>query len=197
MPSPLELLFTPLGWALRKRRSGEKHSVLSRPGWNPEPTTGAQIIHVRSDAFASGQAIPDRHSAHGRGDNLSPHLSWTGVPREAEQLILVFEDLDFPFDRPGLHSIGVLPAHITGLEEGSMTTDHDEVRWVPTHDGTRTGYAGPRPLPGHGRHRYRFHVIALDHPIDSTAELPDINVLDSWVSGHVIARGTLEGHQDG
>ena len=192
MPSPLEVLLTPLGIALRHRRSGEKHSVLARPGWNAPHT-----ITLTSGSFANGGRIDDRHSALGRGQNLSPQLRWTGVPPATRQLVLAFEDLDFPFDRPGLHTLGILPPHLTEVAEGALGPDNSTIRWVPTHGGDRTGYAGPRPLPGHGTHHYRFHLIALDNPIFPATPVPDIEALDNHVAGHAIALGTLEGTQDG
>lgn len=192
MPRLLDILLTPLGWALRRHRSGEKHSVLSRPGWDAPAT-----ITLTSDSFEQGGRIADRHSLPGRGQNVSPQLSWSGIPTAARQLLLVFEDLDFPFDRPGVHSIGLLPPDVPGVAEGGLTPDHGPVRWIPTRDGTRIGYAGPRPLPGHGTHHYRFHLIALDATIDAYVALPDIETLDAYVAGHTIARGTLEGHQRG
>jgi len=192
MRSPRELAYLPLGWVLRRRRSGERHSVLRRPGWDAPET-----ITLTSESFEHGQAIASRHSAHGRGPNLSPQLSWAGVPEQARQLLLVFEDLDFPLDRPGLHTVGLLPPDLAGVAEGELTAAHPVIRWVPTHAGTRTGYSGPRPLPGHGTHHYWFHVIALDSAIAPETELSSVDDLDSLVNEHAIARGALSGHQRG
>ena len=89
MPSPLEILVTPLGWALRHRRSGERYSVISRPGWS-----AAETISVSSESFDEGGTIDDRHSAIGRGQNLSPHLMWSDLPLATRELVLVVEDLD-------------------------------------------------------------------------------------------------------
>lgn len=194
MPSLHVILFTPLGWALRHRRSGEEHSVLSRPGWDAPAT-----IVLTSDAFEPGSAIPDRYSAPARGRNISPHLRWSGVPAQARQLLLVFEDLDSPMNRPGLHTIGLLAPTVTQLAEGELAPGHATIRWVPipTHGGVRTGYAGPAPLPGHGTHHYWFHLLALDQAIPPEASLPGVDALDPYVAGHVLARGTLEGRQHG
>jgi len=186
------MLFVPLGWALRNHRNGEKHSVLSRPGWDAPET-----ITLRSDSFREGENIDDRHSPPGRGSNLSPQLSWTGVPAGTRQLVLVFEDLDLPFDRPGLHTLGILPPDKHDAAEGELTPGHETIRWVPTGHGSRLGYLGPRPLPGHGPHHYRFHLLALDNAIDPASPIPDIDALDHHITGRAIARGTLEGHQTG
>jgi phosphatidylethanolamine-binding protein (PEBP) family uncharacterized protein len=52
-------------------------------------------------------------------------------------------------------------------------------------------YAGPRPIPGHGPHHYRFHVFAIDEPIPD--RVTTTKALLDRMSGHVLARGTLTG----
>ena len=53
------------------------------------------------------------------------------------------------------------------------------------------GYAGPRPIPGHGPHHYRFHVFALDQPLADT--VTRAKALLAAMKGHVLARGVLTG----
>ena len=53
------------------------------------------------------------------------------------------------------------------------------------------GYAGPRPIPGHGVHRYRFHVFAIDSPIADSVTTS--KALLNAMAGHVLARGVLTG----
>lgn len=55
----------------------------------------------------------------------------------------------------------------------------------------RRGYAGPRPIPGHGPHRYRFHLFALDTPIADGID--KTKVLLRKMAVHVLARGVLTG----
>ena len=52
-----------------------------------------------------------------------------------------------------------------------------------------TGYQGPRPIVGHGIHRYRFMLFAVEGDIDVTSQR---TAIDSMV-GHVVARGRLVG----
>ena len=88
------------------------------------------------------------------------------------------------------------------LDHGSLVRRHDEkgrVRFAGLgsrrrehgviHEGAQQG---PTP-PGHGPHRYEFHVYALDVP-----ELPgDANttaaLLRFMMIGHVLAQGKLTG----
>jgi phosphatidylethanolamine-binding protein (PEBP) family uncharacterized protein len=56
---------------------------------------------------------------------------------------------------------------------------------------SKSGYSGPRPIPGHGAHHYRFHVLALDRPIPDDAT--SVKAVLAAAAGHVLARGTLTG----
>lgn len=49
--------------------------------------------------------------------------------------------------------------------------------------------AGPRPIPGHGPHRYRCLVFTLDKPIPDGADRS--KALLKQRAGHVLSRGTL------
>jgi len=53
------------------------------------------------------------------------------------------------------------------------------------------GYAGPRPIPGHARHHYRFQVLAIDTPIPDS--VTTAKALLATMPGHVLARGMLTG----
>src|SRR6185312_15818957 len=56
----------------------------------------------------------------------------------------------------------------------------------------RVGYAGPRPIRSHGRHRYVFQLFALDAPLGLSGT-PDLKALTAAMAGHVVARGELTG----
>ena len=56
-----------------------------------------------SDAWANGEAIPERYAAGrltaegvGFSDNLSPPLAWTDLPEGTRSLVLVCHDFDVP-----------------------------------------------------------------------------------------------------
>jgi phosphatidylethanolamine-binding protein (PEBP) family uncharacterized protein len=56
---------------------------------------------------------------------------------------------------------------------------------------SKNGYSGPRPIAGHGLHRFRFHVLALARRIPEDATT--VKAVLTAASGHVLARGTLTG----
>ena len=73
----------------------------------------------------------------------------------------------------------------------ALTPDAPGFRFLP-RGGKPGGYAGPRPLPGHGVHHYRFHVYALDQQLDPVG-ITEAAHLPAAVAGHVLASGMLTG----
>ena len=172
-----------LGKLLHRFRAGQDRSPLAGPEY-----AGAETIDVTSPAFTDGCAIPQKHAGKGVGDNVSPALQWTGVPADAKQLVLIMDDLDVPMPKPLMHTIAVIQPDVDGLVEGELKPGTNGVRLVKAFGDT---YVGPRPIPGHGPHHYRFLVFALDQRVPD--EVADHGALLSAMAGHVVARGTLTG----
>ncbi|HTI75182.1 MAG TPA: YbhB/YbcL family Raf kinase inhibitor-like protein [Mycobacterium sp.] len=171
-----------LGKLLRRFRAGENKSPLAAPEY-----AAAATIEVTSPAFPDGGAIPQKHAGKGVGDNVSPALQWTSVP-DAKQLVLIMDDLDVPMPKPLMHTIAVLEPDLGGLGEGELKPGTTGVRLVKAFGDT---YVGPRPIPGHGPHHYRFLVFALDQRIPD--DVADHGTLLAAMAGHVVARGALTG----
>jgi phosphatidylethanolamine-binding protein (PEBP) family uncharacterized protein len=147
-------------------------------------------IVLRSSGFADGTPMPQRYAGHGVGDNISPELRWTETPCTTRQLVLLLDDVDVPLPKPLIHNAAVLDPSLTALDEGAFVVGSAGVRIVPTLL-SKTGYAGPRPIPGHGPHHYRFHLLALDCPVPETAR--NVKAVLAVAAGHVLARGALTG----
>jgi phosphatidylethanolamine-binding protein (PEBP) family uncharacterized protein len=172
-----------LGKLLRRFRAGEARSPLGGTKY-----AAASTIALTSTAFTDGGAIPQKHAGKGIGDNVSPALQWTGVPAAAKQLVLIMDDVDVPMPKPLMHTIAVIQPGLGGLAEGELRPGATGVRLIKAFGDT---YVGPRPIPGHGPHHYRFLVFALDQPVpDGVA---DRAALLSAIAGHVLARGVLTG----
>jgi len=172
-----------LGRLLHGFRAGDGRSPLTGPDY-----AGAETIDVTSPAFTDGGAIPRKHAGKGVGDNVSPALQWTGVPANAEQLVLIMDDVDVPLPKPLVHTIAVIEPAIDGLGEGELKPGTTGVRLVKAYGDT---YLGPRPIPGHGPHHYRFLMFALSERVpDGVA---DTTALLRAMAGHVLARGALTG----
>jgi phosphatidylethanolamine-binding protein (PEBP) family uncharacterized protein len=183
---PVEVLLTPLGWAFRNRQADESASISNRP-----ELASTTRIALSSASFGDGEVIPARHCGTFIGDDISPALSWSAVPAGTTDLILVLEDLNSPGTTPRIHTIAAFAPATGGLAEGALTPGAPGIRFLPGRRGPGK-YAGPRPLPGHGAHRYRFHLYALDGHVDLAA-VHDIEHLPAALDGHVLASGTLTG----
>jgi len=174
-----------LGHLLRNRRAGEQTLT-----WNAGALAAPATIRLTSPDFADGAPMPRRTAGRPIGDNVSPVLEWSGVPAGTGQLVLVVEDRDVPFSRPIVHAVARFAPDLTRVAEGEL------VAGAAHGDGLgsfrRTGYHGPRPIPGHGAHTYAFQLYALDRAIPGDDSLRPSTVIAA-MAGHVLARGRLDG----
>jgi phosphatidylethanolamine-binding protein (PEBP) family uncharacterized protein len=174
-----------VGRLLRNVRAGEHRSPLAGSGF-----AASYGIAVSSTAFSDGSAMPATSAGKGVGANTSPQLSWTGLPSETRQVVLIIDDVDVPLPRPLLHTVAVIEPGVQNVDTGALQPGTAGIRFIPGSLGHR-GYTGPRPIPDHGPHRYRFLVFALDQPIaDGVATS---KALLKQMAGRVLARGTLTG----
>lgn len=142
-------------------------------------------LRVDSPAFASHGPIPARHT--GDGEDVSPALTWSGVPEGTAAFALVVHDPDAPLVDGFTHWVAYgIPAHATGLEEGT-----DAVTQGKTSFGA-TRYNGPAPPEGHGRHHYYFWLYALDEDLELEPGL-DRRALLGRIEDHVIEQARLIG----
>jgi Raf kinase inhibitor-like YbhB/YbcL family protein len=152
------------------------------------------IQSLRTPAFTEGHPIPARHTED--GDDLSPELTWSGLPKGTRELALIVDDPDAPSAEPWVHwLIYKIPAEAAGLAEGipataTLTSPAGAVQGKNSF-GT-TGYRGPAPPEGHGTHHYHFKLYALDAPLDVPPGLDKKSLLDA-MSGHVLSHRELVG----
>lgn len=124
-------------------------------------------LQLTSAAFAPLGVIPKKHT--GEGQDVSPPLAWRNIPAPARSLAVICHDPDAPLVAPGgtygfVHWVLYnLPASVTGVPEN--VADYT----CGKNDFGRTGYGGPMPPNGHGRHHYYFWLLALD----AEPDLPD------------------------
>ncbi|MDT5265086.1 MAG: hypothetical protein QOI90_1712 [Mycobacterium sp.] len=176
---------TTIGRLLRPVRASAARSPLAGTGFKAPDT-----IVVTSPAFTDGGKIPRRHAGKGVGEDVSPKVRWLGVPPGTAALLLLLDDVDVPLPTPLFHSVAVLEPDTERLDEGEFRVGAQGVRNVPTML-SKNGYSGPRPIAGHGLHRFRFHVLALARRIPEDATT--VKAVLTAASGHVLARGTLTG----
>jgi Raf kinase inhibitor-like YbhB/YbcL family protein len=93
---------------------------------------------------------------------MSPPLQWTSPPIEAKSFALLCDDPDAPGGTWRHWAVYDIPPDETHIGEG-LSADARGVKQA-INDFGRRGYGGPCPPRGHGRHRYRFTLLALDAP---------------------------------
>jgi Raf kinase inhibitor-like YbhB/YbcL family protein len=188
----LENLPGAIGHALRDQRAGLESLVIHRSGLR----TGLMALDMQSLSFKDHAALPPPYTADGEG--LSPALHWTGVPAEAQQLVLIVEDADSPTPKPLVHAILVnLPPEDAHLPEGALQSPaHDAILGDAVREGRNSylqvGWLPPDPPPGHGVHRYAFQLFALNAAVDWPAT-PGREALLEAVEAHAIAAGMIIG----
>ena len=154
---------------------------------------GNMSLQLTSQSFGAGGEIPARHTCE--GEDVSPHLAWTGAPEGTKSFALIVDDPDAP-DPAAPRMTWVhwvmcdIPAHTSELAEDASPKRLPAGAREGTNDWKRTGYAGP--CPPIGRHRYFFKLYALD------TVLPDLKSptkaeLEKAMEGHVLAKAELMG----
>jgi hypothetical protein len=119
-------------------------------------------VKLWSDSWGNGDPIPPRLACGVSdgiggvrfGENLNPHLAWSGAPADARSLVLVCHDFDVPLERAD--------ANRPGRELSADAPRRDFFHWLlvdlPAQDGViaegefSRGFV-PRGKPGPATHR--------------------------------------------
>ena len=141
-------------------------------------------IQITSTAFSEGGNIPRIYTCDDQ--NVSPPLSWTGVPTTTVSLALIMDDPDAPSGTWVHWVLYNLPNDTTNLDQGKTGLGTDG-----KNDFNRLGYGGPCPPRG-STHRYYIKLYALDARLDLKSGTTKAQV-ESVMRGHILAQGQLMG----
>ncbi len=169
-----------------------------------------QAMTLTTSAWSDGGAIPAAHAQSGR--DVSPPLSWTGVPDGTQSFVLVMRDLDETVPATGesrLHwlvwnipaSQASLPA---GVPEGNAPEPPRSPGVPPRPPGrlrqisaTGPAYRGPAAPASGPPHHYLFELYALDTWLDVPAvgasPAQTHAAVVSAMAGRVRGKGVLVG----
>jgi Raf kinase inhibitor-like YbhB/YbcL family protein len=152
----------------------------------------AMALTLTSPAFKQGGKVPARYTCE--GDDVSPPLTFDGMPSGAKSLALIIDDPDAPDPkapkRVWVHWVLLnLPADAKGLAESAAAAGLPAGTMQGVNDYKHKGYDGP--CPPIGRHRYFHKLYALDLVLPAKA-LSKAE-LEAAMEGHVLAKAELMG----
>ena len=150
-------------------------------------------LSISSDAFDNGGAMPSRYTCE--GEDISPPLTWTGVPEMARSLVLIVDDPDAPDPKAPkmtwVHWVVYnIPPNVPGLAENMTAAMLPPGSGEGLNDWKRIGYGGP--CPPIGCHRYFHKLYALDRVLEDLSQ-PTKERVEAAMKGHVIAQAELVG----
>ena len=119
-------------------------------------------LELTSPAFDSGTMIPSEYTCDGK--NISPPLTLSGIPRQADSLVLICDDPDAPPDPNGPITHWVLydlPADLKVIPQDFSPMERKSRKGMAGRNSFGNYiYEGPCPS-GDKIHRYVFRVYAL------------------------------------
>lgn len=150
-------------------------------------------LSIYSPAFRNNDTIPVRFTCN--GEDVSPPLQWSGIPKKAKSLVLIVDDPDAPDPSAPkitwVHWVVYnIPPYTQGIPEDLQPSRLPEGAQQGSNDWNCTGYGGP--CPPIGRHHYCHKLYALD---DVLPDLGHANKADieKAMQGHVLAKAELVG----
>lgn len=146
-------------------------------------------LQLKSEAFSEGKFIPEKYTC--QGEDVSPPLSWAGVPDSTESFVLICDDPDAPAGTWDHWLIYNIPADKVSLEESIPKEEEVQGMSQGVNDFDNIGYGGPCPPPGPS-HRYVFRLYALDKNLDLEAGLNKNELLES-IESNIIEKTKLVG----
>lgn len=164
-------------------------STTAAPEDTVASTLAGEALTLTSEAFDGGGTIPEEHAGcvdQQPGPNVSPPLTWSGVPDSAVELAVTVVDPDAD---GFVHWVvaGIDPT-ATGLESGSVPEGAVEAQ----NDAETPGYFGPCPPE---EHTYLFAVHALAEPSGLTEGMAAAEALAA-VEGATELQAELRGVYD-
>ena len=169
--------------------------VVAIGGCRSDATQSTTGMKLTSPAFSDGNPIPAKYT--GFGDDVSPPLFWSDLPRGTKELALICDDPDALRKDPWVHWVLYkIPRDVQGLPEAVPAEErlHAPPGAVQGTNSFETiGYRGPKP-PAGKLHHYVFTLYALDSKMRFEEEGGlTKEVLLKTIAGHVLGKAELVG----
>lgn len=148
-------------------------------------------MELTSPAFGNNEKIPVKFTCD--GENISPTLKISGVPKGAKSLVLIMDDPDIPEDVKKNFNIEVWDHWVVfnilpTVKEIKENQQPEGIRGINTRQ--ELGYKGP--CPHDKEHRYFFKLYALDTILD-LEEGSTKKQVENAMQEHILAQAVLIG----
>lgn len=186
-----------LGFLLSSQRGRDAKLFHKGPAFANLTEPSLEVISP--ECGASNSTMSDKHGKD--SGNQFPTISWEPpkTDTKVEEYMLIVEDPDAPLPNPIAHGVYyAVPADtrtvdVSSLEPVGLKGANDlkgGFKFGQNRGGTI--YGGPRPVLGHGPHRYFYQIIALSEKVDHkgfAAAKPTREELAKAVEGKILAWG--------
>lgn len=129
------------------------------------------------------------------GQDVSPHLAWSGAPEGTKSYAVTVYDPDAPTGSGFWHwAVADIPATVTELREGAGGTTGEGLpdgAFQLPNDARAARFIGAAPPAGHGPHRYYIVVHALDVPSIGVPIQATPAFLGFNIASHILGRAVL------
>lgn len=146
-------------------------------------------MKIESPAFKEGGMIPEKYTCD--GENISPPVNWSNIPRDTRYLAIIMDDPDAPSGDFVHWIIYNISAETHGLQEGITSTRNlPDSAMLGTNSYHSISYMGP--CPPSGTHRYQLKLYALDTILQMDSGANKGELLEA-MEGHIIGQAMLTG----
>lgn len=194
-----------LGTLLRSQRGRDAKLFHKGLAFIHQPEKSLEV--TSSDCGPSSSHMSNQYGKD--GENQFPALSWqpprsdAATRASAKDYLLILEDPDAPLPSPVVHGVYyAFPSSTLSIDASNFErVEEDGINDLKGgfkfgQNRMITVYGGPRPVQGHGPHRYFYQVVALDERLalkPPTTEKPTREELAKAVDGKVLAWGVWVG----
>jgi Raf kinase inhibitor-like YbhB/YbcL family protein len=141
-------------------------------------------MKITSSAFKNNEMIPSKYTCDDK--DVNPSLHFSDVPEDTKSLCLIVHDHDAPggdFVHWLLWNIEPSVAEIT--EAATIVSAIEGI-----NDAGMVGWTGP--CPPSGKHKYEFHLYALNEILDLPSDSSKTEVRGE-LGGKIIEEASLTG----
>lgn len=172
--------------------------VMASPAFADSPPVKKvyDSIVLHSASLSQNATIDNKYVYKGygcEGENLSPQISWEGIPAEAKSLALTYYDPDAPSGSGWWHwTVFNIPPSVTEIPEGASGTEampHSAIEG--RNDFGESKFGGSCPPVGDRPHRYFLTLHALDVEKLDLGANPSGAMVGYFINAHSIGQAQI------